>query len=201
LDLRLANLRMIMITAFNDGDVGRMALAAGFSAFLTKPVRQSQLFDSIAKVMERKSEEPSVATIAGSTTEAPQRIGRILVAEDNEVNQRVIKKQLTKLGWSEIVVVPNGQRAVESVMSKDFDLVLMDCQMPILDGYSATREIRKAEALTGRHVTIVAMTANALSGDRDACLSVGMDDYVAKPIQLEDLRRAITRWLSQGLGA
>jgi signal transduction histidine kinase/DNA-binding response OmpR family regulator len=201
LDPCFANLRMIMITAFNDGDVGRMALAAGFSAFLTKPIRQSQLFDSIANVMERKSEKPSVATIAGSTTEAPQRIGRILVAEDNEVNQRVIKKQLTKLGWSEIVVVPNGQRAVESVMSKDFDLVLMDCQMPILDGYSATREIRKAEALTGRHVTIVAMTANALSGDRDACLLAGMDDYVAKPIQFEDLGRAITRWLSQGLGA
>jgi len=195
-DCRFVDLRIIMITAFNDGEVGRTALAAGFAAFLIKPIRQSQLFDCIANVMDRKGEAPQVVVPADSTAyaDAAPRVGRVLVAEDNEVNQRVIQKQLKKLGCGEVVIVPDGRKAVEAATIGDFALVLMDCQMPVLDGFAATREIRKAEALTGRHVTIVAMTANALAGDRDACLAAGMDDYLAKPVQFGELRRAVTRW-------
>jgi CheY-like chemotaxis protein len=131
--------------------------------------------------------------------ELSRRSGRVLVAEDNAVNQRVAQRQLERICSDEVVIVADGQQAVEGARSGDFALVFMDCQMPVMDGLAATRLIRKAEVLTGRHIPIVAMTANALEGDRDACLTAGMDDYVAKPIQFEELQRAVARWLPEGV--
>ncbi|CAG0980920.1 two-component system, sensor histidine kinase [Myxococcaceae bacterium] len=119
---------------------------------------------------------------------------RVLAAEDHPVNQRVLRALLGRLGC-EVEVVSNGLDAVERARASDFDLVLMDCQMPILDGFGATREIRSLEGIRSR-VPIVAVTAHALAGDRERCLAEGMDDYVAKPLRSADLERVLDRWRS-----
>jgi signal transduction histidine kinase/DNA-binding NarL/FixJ family response regulator len=118
---------------------------------------------------------------------------KILVAEDNPVNQRVAQSLLRKLGYA-CVVADNGQRAADALLETTFHLVLMDCQMPELDGFEATRLIRAREARAGTHVPIVAMTANAMSGDREQCLEAGMDDYIAKPVNPAALESVIERW-------
>jgi CheY-like chemotaxis protein len=120
---------------------------------------------------------------------------RLLVADDHEINRRVTALQLRELGFA-ADFAENGREAVSAVLDGQYDLVLMDVHMPELDGYAATRAIREAEAGSGEHVRIVALTANALEHDRQACLAAGMDDYLAKPIQLEPLRAVLERWLS-----
>jgi len=121
---------------------------------------------------------------------------RLLLAEDNLVNQHVAQAVLRKLGIKADLAV-NGREAVEAVQAKDYDLVLMDCQMPEMDGYQATRQIREQES-PGRRVPILAMTANAMQGDRERCLECGMDDYLAKPVTLDGLKNALHRWLPAG---
>jgi len=121
--------------------------------------------------------------------DAPVRPVRVLVAEDNAINRQVALAQLRKLGY-EALAVNNGAEAVEKVQAGGYDLVLMDCQMPVMDGLEATRLIRQS---TG--IPIVAMTAHAMPGDRDRCLSRGMDDYLAKPVELKQLAEALARWL------
>jgi len=191
-DPKLADLRMILITAYDSGRVRKDALQRGFSAVLIKPIRQSQLFDCIAGILKREEDR---AEDTASYEERDRWSGRVLIVEDNSVNQRIARRQLERLCNGDLTIVSDGQQAVEMLASREFDLVLMDCQMPVMDGYTAARAIRRAESLTGRHVPIVAMTANALEGDRDACLTAGMDDYITKPIQTEELRQALARWL------
>ena len=118
---------------------------------------------------------------------------RVLVAEDNHTNQVVVVAMLRKLGYT-AAIAQNGQEAVEICTHDEFAAVLMDCQMPKLDGYDATREIRKRES-DGRHVPIIAVTAHAMTADRDACLEAGMDDYVSKPLRNGELEAALIRWL------
>jgi CheY-like chemotaxis protein len=115
---------------------------------------------------------------------------RVLVAEDNPVNQKVAGKILEKLGC-EVVVVSDGKQAVDAVFEKPFDLVLMDVQMPVLDGLQATRDIRAREKNTGRRTRIVALTANAMQGDEDRCIAAGMDGYLTKPLRAEKLQEAV----------
>jgi len=119
----------------------------------------------------------------------------ILLAEDNPANQKLTSIQLQKLGYR-VDCVHNGRQVVETILqtNQSYAMILMDCQMPEVDGYSATRIIRKAELTTGRHIPIIAMTANALQGDRESCLAAGMDDYLCKPIRLEQLRQIVDRW-------
>ena len=116
---------------------------------------------------------------------------RILVAEDNQINQIIVVRMLERLG-AQVDIVMNGQEAVDQIGQKNYDLILMDCQMPVMDGYDATRKIRS----TGRAIPIVAMTANALAGDREKALEAGMNDYITKPLDKEIMREVLTRWLS-----
>ena len=116
----------------------------------------------------------------------------ILIAEDNPINQKVIERMVQKLGY-QVNLVTNGKEAIEALSNEDYGLIFMDCQMPEMDGFEACREIRKAE--TRVRIPIVAITANAMKGDRERCLAAGMDDYVSKPFKQEDLRIVIERWM------
>ena len=140
-------------------------------------------------------ESPRAGAVAAAANLAIRAGVRLLVADDHEINRRVTALQLRELGFS-ADFARNGREAVRAVLDGHYDLVLMDVHMPELDGYAATREIRGAESATGERVRIIALTANALEHDRQACLAAGMDDYLAKPIQLEPLRAVLERWLS-----
>ena len=178
----------------------------GFAGHLTKPIRQSQLFNAIMDAitvaeMGRASKPPSFALAskaanAQATVPAGQVGFRILVAEDNEVNQIVVREVLIKAGHL-CDVVPDGKQAVEAVQRNRYDLVLMDCQMPVMDGFDATRMIRSIEAGDPglKPIAIVALTANAMKGDRERCLQAGMDGYASKPINPKELLRTIEQTL------
>ena len=130
------------------------------------------------------------------TAAKPQSLGSkrrtILIAEDNAINQKVIERMVQKLGH-QVNLVTNGKEAIEALSSDDYGLIFMDCQMPEMDGFEACREIRRAEK--GTRIPIVAITANAMKGDRERCLAAGMDDYVSKPFKQDDLRLVIERWM------
>jgi CheY-like chemotaxis protein len=139
---------------------------------------------------------PPAATVNGNGDHAASP-PTILLVEDNLVNQKVALRQLQKLGYA-VAVATNGREGVEMALRGRYALLLMDCQMPEMDGYEATRAIRAAERDAGRYTPIVAMTANAMEGDREACLAAGMDDYLAKPLRMEDLGAMIGRWTLEG---
>jgi CheY-like chemotaxis protein len=161
-------------------------LASGVAFLLPLPVRRNQLLAQVRRVLSLPTPVPSGQCKALHATFA----ARVLVAEDNPVNQRVVQGLLAKLGC-EAVVVPNGAAAVHTAQAGCFDLILMDCQMPEVDGFEATRRIRAQERA---RTPIVALTAGALDGDRERCLATGMDDYLSKPLRLEDLERVLTRF-------
>ncbi len=193
----LRSTRVIMLT----GSRRQAARASENSqlTYLAKPISQSKLLDTIASTMHagtvsEKSAESRAEWIAGT--------GRILMAEDNEINQFFLSEVLTGKGF-EFEIASNGVEALEWLAKEGekFDLVLMDCQMPELDGYDATRRIRSMEAENDLpHMPVIAMTAHAMEGDREKCLEAGMDDYLAKPLQVEELDAALAKWLPSGTG-
>lgn len=191
-DEEFRHLPLIMATSYTEPGQAEQLKAEGISRRLSKPLRQTQLLDTVRSVL-RKSRanatqpDHSVAPLKQwIETSAP----RVLVAEDNPVNRRLIRAQLSRLGCS-AEIVPNGVKAVEAASAAKYDLLLMDCKMPEMDGFEATARIRAAE--TDHHTWIIAMTANAMEGDRDRCIEAGMDDYIAKPIQLNDLVHVLER--------
>ena len=162
----------------------------GIAAYLMKPVKQSELFDAITVAVGAATPEDEGAELSVTNRSSRVSSWRVLLAEDSVVNQKFVVAVLRKYGH-EVVVARNGREALTALESQDFDLILMDVQMPEMDGLEATRTIRAQERQTGRHIPIVAMTAHALKGDREKCLAAGMDDYVAKPIQIDQLFQAI----------
>jgi CheY-like chemotaxis protein len=168
-----------------------------FSAYLGKPLRQSQLFDTLigllghGEAVRPAQPKPKAAIDAGMAARHPL---RILLAEDNVVNEKVATRFLEKLGYV-VHAVPNGREAVDAWARGGYDLVLMDCQMPVLDGYAATREIRAREN-GGPRTPIVALTANAMKKDELECRQAGMDDHLAKPLDREALARCLAQWVT-----
>jgi signal transduction histidine kinase/CheY-like chemotaxis protein/HPt (histidine-containing phosphotransfer) domain-containing protein len=168
----------------------------GFAACLTKPVLPSQLYDTIVNSLAATESDAAAAVTAPKTGARLDGV-HVLLAEDNEVN-RLVATELLQLTGCQVSVAVNGQDAVEKALGGSFDVMLMDCQMPILDGFQATRAIRRAEldAGKGEHRKIIALTANAIKGDRELCLSAGMDEYLTKPIEPDDLLKTIQKLLS-----
>jgi CheY-like chemotaxis protein len=163
---------------------------SNIAAFLLKPVTGAHLLSVLERVLKCDARRLPAAAASASGPLPPEPEGKqlsILVAEDNRVNQKVMGSILKRLGYH-ADFVSNGREAVDAASVIPYDLILMDCQMPVMDGYEATRRIRAAEA-SGHHATIVALTANALAGDREKCLEAGMDDYLPKPIRHEDILR------------
>ncbi len=192
-----ANLPLVMLTSYGDRKNKDKAHETGIAAYLAKPIRQTQLRDCLSAVMGHASKkvQPVSDEVETPVPVMKNLLGhkRILLAEDNIVNQKVAIRQLQKIGVRADAVA-NGREVVEALQRISYDLVLMDCQMPEMDGYEATVEIRRREG-SFRHTPIVAMTANALEGDRDKCLDAGMDDYISKPVRNGELERVLRRFL------
>ncbi|MDD5629175.1 MAG: response regulator, partial [Elusimicrobia bacterium] len=190
----LAGLRLVMMTSLGRALSAQERADCGIGACLTKPVRPSALFDAISRVLAAEAQAPVERRAAAPPAEAKvrRRFCRILLVEDNAVNQKVAILQLQKLGC-EADVAGNGLEALEALGRSAYDLVLMDCQMPEMDGFQATAEIRRREG-SGKRTPVIAMTANALEGDREKCLAAGMDDYVAKPVRMPELCAVLARW-------
>jgi len=193
-DPSIAAVPLIMLTSLGGQGEGGRSNATGVAAFLNKPVRQAELCLTIRQVLGSPTDMIH-AHVAPRETEPARLRGHVLVAEDNSVNQAIAQAMLEDLGLR-VSVANNGREAVAMIGEESFDLVLMDCQMPELDGFGATAEIRNAERGSGRHMTIVALTANALLGDREMSLAAGMDDYLAKPFSSKQLHSLLARWLT-----
>jgi CheY-like chemotaxis protein len=163
-------------------------------------VRQSELLDAITELLEGGRTEPMPLTaevLADADADTRSRPLHVLLAEDSPVNQRVASDLLERRGHS-VRVVGTGREALHALEEENFDLVLMDVQMPEMDGLEATRAIRSREERSGNHVRIIAMTANAMQGDRERCLDAGMDDYIAKPIRAREFYSVIESWATHG---
>ena len=192
---------MMLTSSAQRGDARRMR-EAGFAAYLVKPIKQSQLLDGLRMVAAGPQNAgqitPDAIVTRHSIAEHRKHLARILLVEDNIMNQKVALRILEANLGHRADAVANGAEAVEALTRQDYDLVLMDCQMPEMNGYQATGVIRDASSQVRNHnVPIIAMTANAMKGDREECLLAGMDDYVSKPINPRELADAIERNLPE----
>jgi len=196
--------KLIMLTAFDQPGMRNRAFSEGFAAYLVKPVKKGLLFSTVEEVLgSRQTREraqpltrrPSVTTAVPKTATAAATAAKILVVEDSPINQKLTLAQLAKLGYR-ADVAENGRAALDAMQEQDYDLILMDCQMPVMDGFEATRAIRDSEKNQGGHLTIVAMTANAMQGDRETCILAGMDDYLPKPVVMDELKALLAHWLA-----
>ena len=200
-DPTLAAARVIMLLAPGQRSTFPCGEGGDISACLHKPVKRSGLhgvFRSLMTNGQMPVVVPKPVPVVAPVRPAKGKGVRVLVVEDNSVNQKVVIKQLQKIGFK-ADAVGNGVEALEATAKVAYDVVLMDCQMPEMDGFTATREIRRREAIVGMHTPIVALTANALEGDRERCLAAGMDDYLSKPVKIEALRTTLERWAAAAL--
>ncbi len=204
----LQPIAMLMLTSFDEVIDHTTRQEIGMSACLQKPARQSELFNAIVNAVAKvhSQEQPRAiqqekpVTMPRRNASAPAAAQRVLVAEDNEAN-RMVASEIIRLAGYEFDVVENGKQAVEAVKAQPYGLVLMDCQMPEMDGFEATAEIRRLEqvgTLPGQgngRLAIVALTANAIKGDRDRCIEAGMDDYISKPVEPAQLTDVLNAYL------
>jgi signal transduction histidine kinase/CheY-like chemotaxis protein len=193
-DPLLAAVRLVLVTSLHSTDEMARARQAGIDAYLSKPVKRLELFRALAQTVGGIGAHAPAP--APADVDRPVIRARALLAEDNGVNQVVARNMLKALGC-EFVIVPNGEEALHAMQSEHFDIVLMDCQMPVMDGYAATGAIRAHQAglATPQRTPIVALTANALLGDAQRCLDAGMDDHLAKPYTRQQLATMLMRWL------
>ena len=210
-DPETADTVLIMLTSVGrQGDAKRLE-NGGFSGYLLKPIRATQLRATMVAVWGAHKQGQTVGLVTrhllceskSNQEQTAQAIGqapraRVLVAEDNRVNQKVAVRILEKLNCR-VDVAANGREALDLLESLSYDMVFMDCQMPELDGYEATLEIRHRQG-TGRRIPVIAMTAHALQGDRERCLAAGMDDYMSKPVAPAGFREMLDRWACQPVG-
>ncbi|MBX7246241.1 MAG: response regulator, partial [Candidatus Sumerlaeaceae bacterium] len=210
-DKALASTNLFLLTSAPQRGDGQKFQKIGFAGYLAKPIRMGLLRDGLCMlagrilgsednrmitrhmIMEHRTEFREERPVDGTGDEL-----RVLLAEDNVVNQKVAVRMLQKVGCV-VEVAANGREAVQMARQFPFDIIFMDCQMPDLDGYEATRAIRLDEAGM-RHIPIVAMTANALEGDREKCIEAGMDDYISKPVKTEDIQVILERWITSRVG-
>jgi two-component system sensor histidine kinase/response regulator len=198
---RIATCPLVMLSSSGRLDDDRCK-ELHVAAHLSKPIKQSDLFNCLIQTLggPPESEKPGNATAVVDAADPnagsmPCRPLVILLAEDNVVNQRVAVGVLEKRGHT-VIIANNGKEAVQAVATQRFDLILMDVQMPEMDGLEATAVIRRNEAARGEHTPIIAMTAHAMKGDREHCLQAGMDDYLTKPVEVQELLMAVNRLAS-----
>ncbi|OQW93039.1 MAG: hypothetical protein BWK79_13270 [Beggiatoa sp. IS2] len=191
----IAPTRLIMLSSHAQRGDAEAARKVGFSAYLTKPVRQTKLYEAITLVMGLNTEQKNIFITRHTVEELEYRLDkRVLLVEDNVFNQKVALGMLKKLGIH-ADIANNGQEAITALHHQSYDLIFMDCQMPILDGYQTTAKIREREHSSKKRVPIIAMTANAMEGDRERCLAADMDDYLSKPFRIENLQKTLAQWL------
>jgi len=187
---QLSSVMVMMLTSAGQRGEAARCRELGIAAYLLKPIRKSELLSAILTVLGQGSDQSSSDLVTRYNSQATARSLRILVAEDNPVNQAVVVRMLEKMGHT-LTIAHNGNQALSMLGSAVFDLVLMDVQMPEMDGLTATRRIRENEKATGSHIPIVAMTAHAMKGDRERCLQAGMDGYITKPLSSHGIEETI----------
>lgn len=203
---RFRDICLVMLTAAGNPIVGDDYAEKGFSAYISKPVKALSLIESLAVIWEKYSggqkdtliriDTTSLGILRAESDSVRLDGARILLVEDSRLNQAFVEEVLTQLGC-ENVTVPNGQEALRILEERTFDLVLMDCQMPVMDGFEATRRIvaMKREGRLPADMPVLALTANAMKGDRQRCLEAGMDDYITKPVRKKELKDKISHWI------
>jgi CheY-like chemotaxis protein/HPt (histidine-containing phosphotransfer) domain-containing protein len=209
----LATIPIIILTSLGFHHEGlNEQMRQQISSYLAKPIQPAELHTAIVQALsgtkEKKAPEPLPDRFHGRETAPPRTDFKILLVEDYPTNQQVAMAYLSKGGY-DVRLAENGQEAIIALMENPFDLILMDVQMPVLDGMQATREIRQLErakelptsaGLRGERIPIIAMTAHAMKGDKEKCLAAGMDDYIAKPLKKEELLRIIRKWTNRNNG-
>ena len=194
-DHSLSGVTMIMLTSAGQRGDARRCMNVGITAYCLKPIKQSELFAIISTALNKSSGgEKRPALVTRHSVREVKRCLSVLLAEDNAINQKLATRILQKMGHT-VTIAENGREALQILENARFDIILMDVQMPEMDGFEATSSIREKERITGGHIPIVAMTAHAMSGDREKCLAAGMDGYVSKPINTQELVENI-----EGLG-
>jgi two-component system sensor histidine kinase/response regulator len=196
-DPLLKSTRLVLLTSSGQHGEGQRFAALGFAGYLLKPVAQRDLTNCLMLVLSAKAEDwhsrtQPIVTLQHVSAQRGRDRRRILLAEDNAVNEKVACRTLQRLGYH-VDAVHDGREAVTAWQTGLYDLILMDCQMPELDGYETTQRIRTMPE--HKSMRIIAMTANAMRGESEKCLDAGMDDYLSKPVRLESLRDMLARWM------
>ncbi len=196
-DPNLSGVTMIMLTSAGQRGDAHRCMNLGIAAYCLKPIKQSELFEIISTALNKPSRsEKRPSLVTRHSVREGKRCLNVLLAEDNAINQKLASRILQKMGHT-VTIAENGMKVLQNLESKRFDVILMDVQMPEMDGFQATKAIREKEKISGGHIPIIAMTAHAMSGDKERCLATGMDGYISKPINTQELLKNIDELLSK----